>query len=535
MRKGSEATTSNAVTAIYARISEDRQMGAGVGDQKADCMALTARHGWTRTVYFEDNDISASKYARKVRPRYRAMLASVRAGEINRIVVAHIDRLYRQPKELEEIIDLADDRDVEIVSVYSGPIDLSNGDGRAMARIQIAIAAKASDDTSRRVRRAMQRLREAGESTGSGRPFGWAKVEITESDGTVRQTWDPYTPDPEEADLIKDAARSIIEGASLADIARRWNRHAVPQPRQAPGTKPRWSSAHARAIITSPRNAGLVPHHRPVKDEEGKVRTVIEAAGPAKWPAIIDRPTWERCCEVIESRAPRWVQPRRRSLLTGLVRCGYCGGPMTRDLTQDARGNRRAVWRCTARPGRVGMDGNTACGRVSITAERLEDYVRELTFEESDRANVSQFVTKTQSANREYKRLAEEMADIGRQYEQATASAARRNSGGRGLSIRAYEDLTAQLEAREKDVQSKLAQIGDTSIMLRFAGRKGALRAAFDGEEITMDEQRAAIKETIGPLAILPTAAGKSSVDQRTLATPAGFTPIRMQGSAPAA
>src|SRR2546429_5755594 len=100
MKKGSEASTRNVATAIYARISEDRQMGAGVGDQKANSVALAARSGWTRTVYFEDNDISASKYARKVRPRYRAMLAAIREGEIGRIVVAHIDRLYRQPKEL---------------------------------------------------------------------------------------------------------------------------------------------------------------------------------------------------------------------------------------------------------------------------------------------------------------------------------------------------------------------------------------------------------------------------------------------------
>src|ERR1051326_1260201 len=119
MSKGSEATSRSTATAMYARISEDRLMaGAGVGDQKADCMALAARSGWTRTAYYEDNDISASKYARKASPEYRRMLTAVRDGEIGRIVVAHIDRLYRQPKELEELIDLADARNVEIVSVY---------------------------------------------------------------------------------------------------------------------------------------------------------------------------------------------------------------------------------------------------------------------------------------------------------------------------------------------------------------------------------------------------------------------------------
>jgi hypothetical protein len=209
---------------------------------------------------------------------------------------------------------------------------------------------------------------------------------------------------------------------------------------------------------------------------------------------------------------------------------------MTRDLTSDRKRNyRHAVWRCTKNPGRVGMDGDPACGKVSIHADNLEQYLREIVFEESDRASVSQFVSKAQGANREYRRLTEELADIGRQYGEATASAARRSSGGRGLSLRAYEDLTTQLEARERQVQAKLAQMGDTSIMLRFAGRVGALRAAFESDEITMDEQRAAIKETIGPIAVLPTIRGKSAVDQRIVATSAGFTPVRMQSSTPAA
>ena len=103
-------------TAVYTRISEDRQQGAGVRDQWDDCMTLAERHGWDHLTHFEDNDISASKYARKQRPDYRRMLAKIRAGEIRRIVVAHIDRLYRQPKELEELIDLADNGRLEVVS-----------------------------------------------------------------------------------------------------------------------------------------------------------------------------------------------------------------------------------------------------------------------------------------------------------------------------------------------------------------------------------------------------------------------------------
>jgi DNA invertase Pin-like site-specific DNA recombinase len=525
------------LTATYGRISEDRNRGAGVRDQLHDCMALAHAKGWTRLVSFEDNDISASKYSRRRREDYQRLLAMVRAGQIRRIVVAHMDRLYRTMKELEELIELTESGRLEIVSVYSGPLDLSTSDGRAAARILVAIATKASDDTSRRVRRAQQRARDAGESTGGSRPFGWQRMTVTEPDGTTRETWDPMTPDPDEAAAIQAAAKAVIEGASLSDIARQWNADGIKQPhaaRDAAGT-PRWTAGQVRTVLTSPRHAGLVPYYREVTDDDGKRRTVVEIAGPAKWPAIIDRPAWERCREVLDSRAPQWAQPRRRSLLTGLVRCGYCGASMTRDVRGGAGKPSVKVWKCTGRPGTAGADGQQGCGRVSIQAEELERYVTEITFRMADEADVTSLVAKKAADNKEYARLARALADNKRQYDEAAASAGRRSKGGRGLSVRAYEQLTANLEAEERDLQRRLAEIGDTSIMLRYAGRRGALRAAWESERISQDEQRAAIKETIGTVTILPYGPGHRDVSERAIATPDDYTPIRMRHSAPAA
>ena len=64
----------------YGRISEDRQNGAGVGDQQADIVALRERRGWSGPfLYFEDNDISASKYARSKRPEHPTACFAARA------------------------------------------------------------------------------------------------------------------------------------------------------------------------------------------------------------------------------------------------------------------------------------------------------------------------------------------------------------------------------------------------------------------------------------------------------------------------
>ncbi|HEY4864402.1 MAG TPA: recombinase family protein, partial [Candidatus Dormibacteraeota bacterium] len=149
-------------TAIYARISEDRQDGAGIARQLGDCLSLCRRQqDWGEPREYIDNDTSAWRSGTR-RPRYQSMLEAIRVGEVGRIVVYHVDRLYRQPRDLEELIDLAEQGRVEVVTVVSGEIDLRTSDGRFVARLLVSVAAKESDDKSRRIRRQKQQAREEG-------------------------------------------------------------------------------------------------------------------------------------------------------------------------------------------------------------------------------------------------------------------------------------------------------------------------------------------------------------------------------------
>ena len=118
--------------AIYLRQSEDRNGNMlAVDRQREDCTKLCAERGWATTEYV-DNDTSAT--AKKPRPAYQRMLADVQAGTIEAIVVWDLDRLYRQPRELEDLIDLADQKRLALATV-SGDADLSTDMGRLVARI----------------------------------------------------------------------------------------------------------------------------------------------------------------------------------------------------------------------------------------------------------------------------------------------------------------------------------------------------------------------------------------------------------------
>lgn len=95
-------------------------------------------HGWRIVDEFVDNDRSASRYARKVRPDFARVVELIDAGGARRIVPYSLDRLLPDPKELEELIDRADPRmrptGTLRVTSLQGDIDLSSEDGRFQAR-----------------------------------------------------------------------------------------------------------------------------------------------------------------------------------------------------------------------------------------------------------------------------------------------------------------------------------------------------------------------------------------------------------------
>ena len=76
--------------------------------QIADCQVFAAGRGWPVAEVYVDDDRSA--YSGKARPEYRRMLADIADGAIDAVVVWHLDRLHRQPRELEEFFEVCDAR-----------------------------------------------------------------------------------------------------------------------------------------------------------------------------------------------------------------------------------------------------------------------------------------------------------------------------------------------------------------------------------------------------------------------------------------
>src|SRR5262245_21115744 len=180
--------------AIYTRISRDSaETGLGVQRQEQDCRELAGRLGWTIVKVFTDNDTASNGKARK---HYSRMIADIEAGQLDAVLVWDVDRLTRQPRELEDFIDLTEARGIQLASV-GGEIDLGSVQGQLTARIKGSVAKAEQDQMSRRIRRAHQARAEQG--IPHGKPaYGWDRV------GTKNEARDLVNP--EQAAVIQGAA-----------------------------------------------------------------------------------------------------------------------------------------------------------------------------------------------------------------------------------------------------------------------------------------------------------------------------------------
>lgn len=330
--------------AVYLRISQDRTgLQAGIQRQQEDCLAHAATLGFDDPQVFIDNDVSAFDGGR--RNGYDALVAQVRAG-VTHIIVWHVDRLYRQPRELEDLIDLVEQHPVRIESVRGGGFDLNTTEGRLMARQLVAIAAYESGHKSDRVKRANKRLAEQGAWHGPARyGYGPGGVLI-----------------PEQAAAIRQMADRFLAGESLRSITAWLNRSGIPPLRAGSGTSGLWHSYTVRSVLSSARISGQRAYAPDTRADPAGGREIL---GPGDWEPIITPEETAQIRAILADPTRRRTTPARPTLLGGIARCGKCGAGK---LSPTGNTQRYTCQKDPSRPERGGL---------SINAAHLDDYITE--------------------------------------------------------------------------------------------------------------------------------------------------------------
>jgi len=239
---------------------------------------------------------------RTYRPGLRLSLDLLAKREHDGFIPLDLDRAFRDPRDLEDLIDIAEEYGVPVESV-TGSLKLNNDADITMARVLVAMANKSSRDTARRVSAARERQARDGEYGGGRRPFGF------DEDGvTVRKA---------EAAIVKECAVRIVQAAeadeesersvTLRSLAGELRAKKVPTV-----TGAKWSAETLRDILLRPRNAGLMVFQG-------------EEIGEAPWKPIVPLETFRAVQRIL-------TDPNRRTgpgsapkyLGTTLFKCGIC-------------------------------------------------------------------------------------------------------------------------------------------------------------------------------------------------------------------
>lgn len=124
-------TVSPVRAAVYLRISLDREMdGLAVDRQEKTCLQIAAdRSREVARTYFDQSKSATDKTKR--RPGYERMVADYETGAFSVIICWDLDRLTRQPRQLEDWIDVAETRNLRIVTA-NGEFDLATDGGPSM-------------------------------------------------------------------------------------------------------------------------------------------------------------------------------------------------------------------------------------------------------------------------------------------------------------------------------------------------------------------------------------------------------------------
>lgn len=334
--------------AIYLRISQDRELdGLAIERQREDCERLLKQRGWEAAETYVDQSVSATDRTR-IRPAYDRMVSDYAAGRFAALVCWDLDRLTRQPRQLEDWIERAEENGLHLVTA-NGEADLSTDGGRMYARIKAAVARAEVERKGARQSRAQRQRAERGRPGKGVRPLGYRL------DGTVIQ---------HEAEAVVAIYRSFASGGSLRAIAAalsgetrddldasvpplpRFRRTLMLErnsaraeqglpPRPVPEDGP-WAPSTVLGILRNPRYIGVATYTPKEMQRDGNRRRSWRAAilrqdsgEPIRgdWEPIVSEATWWTVQERLDdpARVTNRVGTHRRHLGSGLFLCCMCG------------------------------------------------------------------------------------------------------------------------------------------------------------------------------------------------------------------
>ena len=319
---------------IYARYSSDNQREASIEDQIRVCRGQIDQHGWEYMTAYTDSAVSGASI---LRPGYQKLLEDARSHEFDVVVAEALDRLSRDQADIATLYKLLTFLDIKLLTVAEGEItELHIGLKGTMNALFLK-------DLAQKTRRGLEGRVRQGKS-GGGLCYGYDVVREVDAKG------DPIRGgrriNETEAEVVRRIFRDYAAGKSPRAIAIELNAEDVPGPHAGAWGQSTINGNRQRGIgiLNNELYIGRLVWNRQrfIKDPTTGKRQA-RSNPPEAWVIeevphlrIIDDDLWQavkaRQGDLKVAKRPTpgepgfWDRRRPRYLLSGLARCGICGG-----------------------------------------------------------------------------------------------------------------------------------------------------------------------------------------------------------------
>lgn len=425
--------------AIYCRVSTSEQeaTGASLAAQESLCRAEAVRRGAAAIEAFTDVQSAKDTNRREL----QRLMEWVAARRLGLLVIYDLTRLSRDLLDAIRLMRDFEAGGVEVVFL-NDPVDTNTPTGELFFHLKGALAQFERRQIGQRVRTVKERMVADGKRANGAIPYGYRVIPGSTD----------LEPDPERAAVALRIFRMYAdEGLGGAVIARRLTADGVP----TPGRSRAWSMLTIMNILRAPCHQGMQRSGRMV--------------GPWKFARIVPADLAARAHARLTAER-RHVGPRTiHHTWAGLMVCGECGSPLTRN-GQDG-GNRyyRCSRRTVLRAGRLVPDCNARMLRADAM-DPIEAWIRRTLTQAKPRARRKRLET---DATRQLEAIEER---------RRRATVAYTMPGSR-MSDEEYRAAIAQCDAEadavrppEPSIAGGMRSLGETWEALTEVERNAALK-----------------------------------------------------------
>jgi len=460
---------SESITALYLRLSRDDELQGdsnSIVNQKAILSKYAKENHLPNPIFFVDDGFSGTNFDR---PGWNDMLEQIEAGKVKTIIVKDMSRLGRDYLKVGFYTEvLFVEKGIRFIAINNG-IDSNNQQDSDFTPFLNIINEWYAKDTSKKIRAVMKSKGEAGEYLCTNPPYGYMK------DPDHPKKW---LVDEEATQVVQRIYSLCLEGYGPTQIARILREDNIPVPTAywlSKGRKPntaipdnpcKWVSDTVAYILERKEYLGHTINFKTYKQSYKSKKKLWNPEEKQMifentHEAIISVDTWEKV-QSLRKNKRRPTRTGKSNLFSGIAHCADCGAKLYYCTSKNFETRQDHFVCSTSR-----TKGKEVCPTHFIRAVILEElvlwhlqYITSFVAAYEDifreKMNIKCVADRKKQTALRRKQIAQAERRISelsklfkRMYE---------DSVNEKLSDARFEELTADYEAEQSDLESKLEQ-----------------------------------------------------------------------------